>query len=281
MLGQTGMVAKEAEKWLLGALWLTSGCTSLGPMPAMTGVPSAPLERPGMEAQAAVVPGYYLSSGTQEKPKSAALPQVAGVLEPDRLLHATGVLVGARYAGDGKAGAALEPLVGYRAFVDGGKRFSVAGIGFLAYASGAQRGASFDAWRGGAELGADVRLTPPSRYAELHTNLGATFTVLDARGQYCVDQSGIYGADCPDNIAERTLVDARASGLFPSGHVGASLDLARHWRAPFHGLRLGIDAAGGLLPTVQGGQQRAAKLYGSAGLSVTLGLGATAASDGS
>lgn len=274
------MVAEEARKWPFGALWLTFGCTSLGPMPAMTGVPSAPLERPGMEAQVAVVPGYYLSSGTQEKPKSAALPQLAGVFEPDRLLHAPGVLVGARYAGDGKAGAALEPLVGYRAFVDGDKRFSVAGVGFLAYASGSQRGASFDAWRGGGELGMDVRLTPPSRYAELHANLGATFTVLDARGHYCVDQNRIYGVDCPDNVTERTLVDASASGVFPSGHVGASLDLARHWRAPFHGLRLGLDAAGGLLPTLQSGEQRAPKLYGSAGLSVTLGFGATT-SDGS
>src|SRR6187551_1351190 len=54
------------------ALWGTLGaCTTLGPTPAMTGIPSPPLERPGVELQVAAVPGYFLSSAATEEPKGS------------------------------------------------------------------------------------------------------------------------------------------------------------------------------------------------------------------
>jgi hypothetical protein len=262
---------------LLGVL---GGCTTLGPTPAMTGIPTPPLERPGVELQVAAVPGYFLSGAVSEEPKAAVLPQVAAVFEPDELIHVPGLLAGARYAGEADSGGALEPLVGYRMFLDDDKRFSLAGLGFGAYASAASNGASFTAFRGGVEAGVDARLTPTSNYAELHTNLGLTFTGLNADGDYCLGSDSVYGVDCPDDPSQRMLVRASASGLFPSAHAGASLDFARHLQAPFHGVRLAIDFAGGTMPTVRSGQQRSAQIYGTGGLSLTIGLGAKSTSGG-
>lgn len=240
----------------------------------MTGMPVPPLERPGVELQVGAVPGYYLSSTVTEDPKAATLPEVAGLFEPDQLIAVPGLAIGARYAGDARSGGALEPLLGYRTFLDADKRFSLATLGFLAYASASDKSASFDAWRGGLEAGVDARLTGASKFAELHTNLGATFTALDAHGQYCLGGDGRYGVDCPTEPASQQRTSASASGIFPSAHAGLSLDLGRHLRSPFHGVRLAVDLAGGTLPTVVAGDQHGAKLFGTGGLSLTLGLGA-------
>jgi hypothetical protein len=255
---------------LIGVL---GGCTTLGPTPAMTGIPTAPLERPGVELQVAAVPGYFLSGAVSEEPKAAVLPQVEAVFEPDELIEVPGLFAGARYAGEADSGGALEPLLGYRTFLDDDKRFSLAALGFAAYASAANRGASFTAFRGGLEAGVDARLTPPSHYAELHTNLGLTFTGLNADGDYCLGTGSVYGVDCPDDPSERMLVRASASGLFPSAHAGASLDFARHLQWPFHGVRVAVDFAGGTMPTVRSGEQHSAQIYGTGGLSLTVGLG--------
>jgi hypothetical protein len=261
---------------LAGAL---GGCTTLGPTPAMTGIAAPPLERPGAELQVAAVPGYFLSSAVSEEPKAAVLPQVSVAFEPDELIHLPGLLAGARYAGEADAGGALEPLLGYRTFLDDDKRFSLAAVGFAAYASAADGGASFTAFRGGLEAGLDARITPASHYAELHTNVGLTFTGLDAHGDYCLGAGGVYGVDCPANEGQRRLVSTSASGVFPSAHAGASLDFARHLRSPFHGVRLALDFAGGTMPTVRSGEQHSAHIYGSGGLSLTVGLGKSTGRD--
>jgi hypothetical protein len=255
---------------LVGVL---GGCTTLGPTPAMTGIATPPLERPGVELQVAAVPGYFLSGAVSEEPKAAVLPQVAAVFEPDELIALPGLLAGARYAGEAESGGALEPLLGYRTFVDHEQRFSLAVLGFAAYASAGHAGASFTAFRGGLEAGVDARITPPSHYAELHTNLGLTFTGLDADGDYCLGASGVYGVDCPEDPSQRRRVSASASGIFPSAHAGASLDFAKHLQSPFHGVRLALDFAGGTMPTVRSGEQHSAQIYGTGGLALTVGLG--------
>jgi hypothetical protein len=277
MLGPSSMPAKKSPNFALWVLTVAPlcACTTLGPMPAMTGISSVPLERPGVELQGAVVPGYYLSSSVTEKPESAQLPQLLGLLEPDELVHVPGLFAGARYAGESSSGAAVEPLLGYRTFLDEDKVLSLAALGFGTYASAAKDDASFTAWRGGVEVDVDVRLTPRAHYAELHANAGATVTGLAADGRYCLDAAGRYGIDCPSDGSLQPQ-SASISGIFPSGHAGVSLDFVRHYRIPFHGVRLGLDFAGGTLPTVVGGQERGAKLYGGAGLSLTIGLGANA-----
>jgi hypothetical protein len=256
-------------------LLFSSGCTRLGPTPAMTGVPITPAQRPSFELQGGVVPGYYLSTTVQDEHESAALPQLLALLEPDELIHVPGLYVAARTAGEPETGAALEPLVGYRTFVDADERFSVMGVGFFAYATGEEKFASFSALRGGVEAGLDARVTPVSRYLELHANLGANLTGLDADGSYCVGVDRLGGVDCPDDPAQRSLVTASASGFYPSGHAGLTLELGRHLKNFFHGARIGVDFAGGTMPTLQGGRQQGSTWYGAAGLALTLGVGAS------
>lgn len=262
--------------YALPFLLLFSGaCTTLGPTPAMSGLPTPPLERPGFELQAGIVPGYYLSTTVREDHESAGIPQLAGIFEPDELIHVPGLFVGARYAGSESEGAAPEPMVGYRTFLDADQRFSVSGLGFFAYATADEQAASFSALRGGIEAGADMRVTPVSKILELHLNIGATITGLDANGRYCVGVDGHFGVDCSDLPEDRMRIAASAGGLYPSGHAGLSLDFARHLRSPFHGGRLALDLAGGTMPTVVSGHQDSADWYGAAGVSVTVGLGAT------
>jgi hypothetical protein len=244
-------------------------------MPAMSGVPITPAQRPSFELQGGVVPGYYLSASVQNEHDSAALPQLLALLEPDALIHVPGLYLAARAAGEPETGTALEPLVGYRTFVDEDERFGVMGVGFFAYATGEDQFASFSALRGGIEAGLDARLTPVSRYLELHANLGANLTGVDADGSYCVGTDGLSGVDCPDDPASRSLVTASASGLYPSGHAGLTLELGRHLNSVFHGARIGVDFAGGTMPTLRGGRQEGSTWYGAAGLSLTLGLGAS------
>jgi hypothetical protein len=251
------------------------GCTKLGPTPAMTGVSSVPIGRPGLELQAAAVPGYFLSSGAREDPHGEAMSQLSAVLEPDELIHVPGLFAGGRYAGSSESGAAVEPLLGYRRFLDEEQRFGLGAVGYLAYQSAELSAADFTALRGGLELGVDARLTAPSEYVELHANVGASFTAIDADGRYCAELDSGLGVDCasaPRPTAPR--VDAALSGVFPSAHAGASVDFGRHLGGPFHGVKLAFDLAGGTLPTLLGGEQKSAKLYGASGLSLTLGLGA-------
>ncbi|HVY29159.1 MAG TPA: hypothetical protein VHB79_21520 [Polyangiaceae bacterium] len=270
------MAPQTAAIWQGYALALAAGCvacTTLGPMPAMTGVPPAPLERPGAEVQAAIVPGYNLSQITQSEPKADALPQLLALLEPDELLGVPGLTLGGRYAGESKAGASIEPLLGYRRYIDDDKIFSIAAFGFGTYASANRDGADYKALRGGLELGSDARITPRSRWAELHGNVGFTLTALDAEGHYCLDADRVYGSDCPDPPPAPAPVGAKVSGVFPTGHTGLSLDFGRHLQSTFHGVRLALDVAGGSMPTLRGGEQHSTRWFGNAGLSLTLGLG--------
>jgi hypothetical protein len=240
----------------------------------MTGVSSVPIGRPGIEIQAAAAPGYHLSSSAREDPRGEAMPQASALFEPDELIGVPGLFAGGRYAGEATAGAALEPLLGYRFFLDRERRFALGTVGSLVYQSESADDADFSALRGGIELSIDARLTAPSQYAELHTNLGASFTVLDAEGRYCVDPATGFGVDCASQAEARSPADASLGGVFPSAHAGLSLELARHLKVPFHGVRVGVDLAGGTLPTLLAGEQRSAKPYGAAGVSLTLGLGA-------
>src|SRR5689334_22810199 len=157
-----------AKRWVFHVALLSScaGCTPLGPIPAMTGVPVTPAGRTSAELQAAAVPGYYLSSSVTPEPKGTSLGQLLGVIEPDALIKVPGLFAGARYAGDEGTGASLEPLLGYRAYLDERQRFALAGTGFLTYASQKGSDASFSAWRGGLEAAADARVTGTSKYLE-------------------------------------------------------------------------------------------------------------------
>ena len=251
----------------------SAGCTTLGPMPATTGIAMAPAGRPDVEVHAGIVPGYYLSSAVSEKAKGAALQDVGGVVEPDRLLGLPGVFVGARYAGSGAEGGSLEPVLGYRASVGEDKRLGLGVVAFGTHARGTQKQASFSATRGGVEAGGDMRVTPESRIAELHVTASAAVTGLTADGSYCLDAAGRYGVDCPDSGA--VLTDTSAGGLYPSVNAGLTVDFARHLDLAFHGVRLSLGVAGGTMPRVIAGEQRSPRLYGAGGATLSVAFGAT------
>jgi hypothetical protein len=248
------------------------GCTTLGPMPASTGVGAVPAGRPAAELGIGVVPGYYLSSGARQSPQGAGLTQGSLLIEPDRLIHVPGLVVGARHVGDSDTPGYFEPLAGYRCFIDDNERLAATGVGYLTHATGSQDGASYSATRGGLEVGFDVRATPRNRGIELHGNASAALTGLSAHGQYCLDPALQYGETCSDPPVRLTPVSV--SGLYPSATAGLSLDFARHLAVFFHGGRLALVVAGGTMPTAIGGQQRSAHWYGSAGVSLMLGFGA-------
>lgn len=247
------------------------GCTALGPMPATTGVAFAPAGRPSGEIGYGVVPGYYLSSGVLGSPKGTGLKQGSLVFEPDRLLRVPGLLVGARAVGEVASGGYLEPFVGYRTMLDDDGRFAAAGIGFVTHAKGNRDGASYSATRGGAEVGFDVRATPKSKWFELHASISTALTALSASGSYCIDNVS-HGTMCPSPPAD--INSASVSGVYPSASVGVSFEFARHLSTFLHGARLSASGSAGTMPTLVAGDQPNATLYGSLGVSLTLGFGA-------
>ncbi|MCC6904074.1 MAG: hypothetical protein IT377_34220 [Polyangiaceae bacterium] len=257
---------------LPAVLALLCGCTTLGPMPAITGQSVVPTPRPGGEAQVAAVPGYYLSESVQEQPRGAAIQQAAVMLEPGDLIGLPGLSVGGRFVGDGDNGGFPEPMVRYRAHVDRQKMLAVGGVVYGGYGHGSASGASYEATRGGAEAALDLRATPRSKWVEVHLFGSLGLMGLDANGDYCLDADGRWGVDCDD--PPTTLTHAKASGFYPTAAGGIALDLARHLHGILHGGRVALHGAVGRMPHVEGAEQKSAKTFTSAGLSVTLGMGA-------
>lgn len=255
----------------------TVGCTQLGPMPATTAISNIPSGRPGVELTAGSVPGYFLSDGTEDDPDNHSMPQVALLFEPDRLIGVPGLYAGVRGVGGNDSDAYAEPLLGYRLKLDRVRRFSAGAAVFATGASDGMNGASYSMTRGGAELGGDVRITPESDYAELHASLGGSLVGLDADGEYCLDENGRYGVDCPDSAPDRVLNEASVSGLYPALNAGLSLDFGRDLRGAFHGGRLAFLFSAGTQPRLVAAEQVDPRAYASFGLSLSLGFGAFAA----
>jgi len=253
---------------LIGALW--SGC-NLGPMPATTGVSSVPIQRIGGEAQFGWVPGYYLSSAVKKDPKGASVQQLALTFEPDDLAI-PGLFFGGRIVGEEDTGTYPEAMLGYRALLDEQQAFALGVVAFGTRAGGARDNASYSATRVGSEVGFDWNATGPSHWFELHLLAGFSLTGMDVDGKYCLDVDGKYAVQCPE-AGPSTFVDANAAGFYLAGTSGATLDFARHMESAFHGGRLALLVGLGTMPTVVAGRQESAIVYGSAGVTLTLGLG--------
>lgn len=253
---------------------ICGGCTTLGPMPASTGLSAVPAGRPDGEIGFGPTPGYFLSAGTQASPEGAGLTQGSLVIEPDRLIHLPGLIVGARRVGSADSGAYFEPLAGYRLHLDHAQRVSAMAVGYFTKASGTKDGASYKATRGGAEVGFDARITPQNRWFELHASASAALTGLSASGHYCLDSAGQFGVTCADPPVPASMTAVSVSGLYPSATAGVALDLFRHHESFFHGGRLGLLFATGTLPTATGGQQKSAHWYTAAGAALTVAFGA-------
>lgn len=262
--------------WGIAGLVGAFGCTSLGPMPAMTGVTPVPAGRPSFEVQLATLPGYYLSSAVQKHPEGAAIGQVALTFEPDHWLHAPGLLVGGRVVGNEDSGTYAEPMLGYRLHLDEAHQLSLAGMGYGTYASESRRGASYRAARGGAEAGFDWRFLGEGKSGEAHLLASASLTALDASGEYCIDADNRYGVDCPEPTDQPgTVVSAKASGFYPGFVGGLALDLGRGIPQVFHGVRVVGYFGGGTMPSVVNAQQTDPRSYVSFGGSIAVAFGAS------
>lgn len=251
---------------------LSVGCTTLGPMPAVTAQPVVPTPRPGVEGQVAAVPGYFISSAVQEDARGTPVQQGSLMFEPGELIGLPGLSGGGRYVGKPEEGGYFEPMLRYRLGLDDSGVFSGGVVAYGTHASGESNGASYEATRAGAEVGVDVRATPESEWIELHFAGSLGLTGLDAEGKYCLDADGRWGVDCQD--PPQNFTTASASGFYPSAGGAIALDLGRHLDGILHGARIAAHGAVGRMPRVKEAEQVDAETFTAAGLSVTLGLGA-------
>jgi hypothetical protein len=269
----TTSLARSSAMILPQVLGLTIGCTTLGPMPATTGMTSVPAGRPSVEGSVGFVPGYYLSETVKPDPTGAALGQAGVLVEPDSIIKVPGLVVGGRYVSSSSSGGYPEPMVGYRTYLGDDRALSMSAVGYAAYAHGSSNDASYSATRGGAEAGVDYRLTPEFEWFELHLGAAASVTGVSARGRYCVDSDSRYGVDCPDQPDQPVYVERSAGGLYPSAVGLVGVDVGRRLNGAFHGARVAVMLGGGTMPRVIAGKQEGAQAYSAGGLTVTVGLG--------
>ncbi len=260
------------SRWTLPLALVTTGCTSLGPMPATTGISASPASRPDVSLQAGWAPGYRLSAATQEKPAGAAIQQLAALVEPDSWLGLPGAVVGLRGVIGNSGDSYAEPMLGYRTHVDRGRHVSILGAGSAARASHSAKGASYEATRASGELMRDVNPHAEGG-VELHLLGGVSAMALSARGTYCVDQARRYGVDCDVGTTPSPRVSGEVGGVFPALTGGVAVDLARRGTGPFHGVRIGAHVAHGQMPSIVGGVEGDRRAYTSGGLLVTVGGG--------
>ena len=232
-----------------------------------------PSPRPGVEIGAGVVPGYYLSDSVQSEANSEGPNgQLSAMFEPGELIELPGLSLGGRWVSGDDAGGYGEPMLRYRRYLDAQERFALSGVAFGTHARGSFAEQSYSATRIGLEATGDMLLTPRNHWAEIHGTLSVAGTGLDAEGTYCLDAERRFGLDCVNSSTPP--IDATAGGVYPSGTAALALDFGRHLAGIFHGGRLALMGSVGTQPVVEGGEQRSARWLRSAGLSLTLGLGA-------
>ena len=248
---------------------LLAACTTLGPTPVTTGVSAVPTGRPGVEVAAGIMPAFYLSdSAAQRDGAGGATAQTHVLIEPDRVLHTKGLVVGARRFGDG-GDTAIEPMIGYRRRLN--DNVSVLGLAYGGAAGASAAGASYSATRFGGELTIDAALPQISSWVALHGFASASGTYLDASGTYCVDRDG-DAIDCDDTSRR---VDATVEGVYFAGTGGLALDVARRATGALHGVRLAMLGSVGVMPRlVDGVQQPSKEGFYSIGLALQVGFGA-------
>lgn len=254
-------------RYLLPVLVLAACKTTLGPMPATTGVAAMPASVASAEVQGGVVPGYNLSQSAAEKQNGAPIGQLALAIDPGRVVP--GAVVGARIFGP-KGDTLFEPMVGYRRAIGG--RMALGVFGFATQGSATVQDASYSATRAGGELALDVRLLDQNHWAEPHVLLSTSVTGISADGEYCQDDTHMHGVDCPDT-GPTNQVAANVSGAYPAATLGIGIDLLRHRDSYFRGARLEGLAGAGLMPRVIAGQQESAAAYFTIGLAFSVSAG--------
>jgi hypothetical protein len=251
-------------------LVLLGACTTLGPMPATTGISAVPNGRPNAEAQLGVMPAYHLSASVSNG-DAGGTGQAAVLIEPDRWIGVPGLVVGGRVFGNAPD-SPTEPMIGYRTALD--DEFAVAVVAYGTSKRASSRGASYHGFRAGAEVAADGRIAAVTPWLSLHGQATVAVTRVVASGRYCVDDQGV-GKDCHnDDPAQDMAVTGRIRGVYPSATASLALDVGRTGSGVFHSGRFALLLASGLMPRALDGVQTDAHSYFSIGASVTVGIGA-------
>lgn len=246
---------------------LLSACTTLGPMPATTGISAMPIGRPGMEAQVGVMPGFYASQSAQNEAKGDTMSSLSLLLDPDRWLGVKGLLVGGRIFGN-EGDRPIEPYIGYRR-----RLVEAISIGAVLFGSTKRTdsAAKYHGVRFGGEALADIELYAPNPWSRLHAQ-GAVQVARDlASGVYCVDAEGV-GTDCSEEPANNTVITGKFVGVYPSATVTLAFDVGKHVGV-FDSLRLAILGSAGQMPLVLDGEENGTGNYYKVGLSLSVAFG--------
>jgi hypothetical protein len=258
---------------ILLTLSLSTACTTLGPMPAMTMNSPIPSNRTTFEMQGGLSPGFFLSQSTEETSDGTALAQGGVLLDIGKWTGVEGLAVGGRLMDGGSGPMIGEPMVSYRTRLDDDQRFSLGLTGFGSYGEAAADRASYAAGRVGFEAVIDVRATPEFQWIELHFQAGLSATGVLAEGNYCITEEG-WGISCRANELSNDRVTASIEGVYPAAFVGANLELFQNFHSIFHGIRAGLFYAAGSMPTVQGGLQAGDHLWHMFGGNLAMAWGA-------
>jgi hypothetical protein len=247
------------------------GCTSLGPMPATTGVSAIPAGRPGGEVSAGLAPIFRLSDAADGDDRNGkSNPEVAALFDPDRLLGLPGLFVRARVWGkDGDS--SLEPALGYRRRLD--DRISLGGVAYGTKMKDDDNGASYKATRFGAEGMVDIKIADIGGWTQLHAQGAVQATYMKASGRYCVETATGNARDCAED-GSIPMIDGALSGVFPAGTLQLAVDVGRRPSGWFHHARIAGMIAAGWMPRVVNGDQRSGDPYVTGGLALTFAFGA-------
>lgn len=247
-----------------------TACTSLGPMPATTGVSAIPLGRPGVEGAIGVVPGFMASQAAQDKAGSVAINNASFLLDVDRWLPAKGLLIGGRIFGkDGDT--PFEPTIGYRR-----RLIDAVAIGVVGFGSTKRRdtqAATYHGVRLGGEAMADVKLYSPNEYVQLHAQGAVSVTHILASGVYCIDPATGAGEDCKQDTTQNTVISGKFVGVYPAATATLSVDVGGKREGVFNSIRLSLLGSAGQMPLVMFGAEHDTGMYYQLGASISVGVG--------
>jgi hypothetical protein len=251
------------------AVVILSACTSLGPMPATTGLSAVPIGRPGAQAQLGTMPGFYASQAAQNEAKGAPIQHLSALFDPDHWLPVKGVVIGARIFGQG-GDTPGEPYVGYRRKMS--ETVSVGGVAFGSSKRSESNLATYHGVRAGAEGAIDAELWAPRTWLSVHAQAAGSITRILASGSYCVDDQGV-AKDCNmENPDMNTTVNGRTVGVYPAATGTLALELGAK-SGLFDSARLALLGGAGRMPLVLAGDESATGTYFTIGASLTLGVG--------
>lgn len=254
----------------IAVLFVVCSCTSLGPMPATTGISAVPVGQPSIEAQVGSVPSFYLSQSAVDRAQGTAIPQASALVELDRFIRLPGLIFGGRIFGP-SGDTLVEPYVGYRAKLRDG--LAIGGGAFGTTKGSQMRLASYRGSRLGGEAAVDVTAWEPASWFAVHAQAAVSATRIAASGTYCIDPATGIARDCDEeHPAMNTMVSASTEGVFPAAAATLALDFGRDAGRQFRGMRLAALGAIGRMPLVRDGVKTGDGTYTTVGLTLTLSL---------